>query len=43
MIETTIFQNMKITTFEIKMNIIMWSNLLCVTGFFPVNFGASVK
>ena len=25
------------------MNIIKWSNLLCVSGFFPVNFGASIK
>ena len=34
--------NMKITKFEINMNIIMWSNLVCVSGFFPVNFGASI-
>ena len=37
------FLNMKITQFEITMNIIMWSNLLCVSGFVPVNFGASVN
>ena len=41
--EKTIFLNMKITKFEITMNIIMWSNLLSVLGFFPVNFGASVN
>ena len=40
--EKTNFENMKITNFEITMNIIMGSNLLCVSGFFPVNFGASV-
>ena len=40
--KTIFFLNMKITKFEIAMNI-MWSNLLCVSGFFPVNFGASVN
>ena len=37
------FLNRKITKFEINMNIIMWGNLLCVSGFFPVNLGASVN
>ena len=36
-------EKMKITKFEITMNIIMWSNVLCVTGFFPVNFRDSVN
>ena len=34
---------MKITKFEINMNIIMWSNLLGVSGLFSVKFGASIK
>ena len=38
-----LFQNMKITQFEINVNVIMWSNLLCVSGFFHLNFGASIK
>ena len=37
--ETTIFLNVKITKFDINMNIIMRSNL-CVSGFFPVNLGS---
>ena len=35
------FLNMKITRFEMNMNIIMWSKYVS-QDFFPVNFGASI-
>ena len=41
--ETAIYLNMKITKFKINMNIIMWRNLLFVSGFLPVNFGTSIQ
>ena len=36
-------QFMKITKYEINMSIIMWSNLVRVSGFVPVNFRAPIN